>query len=83
MAVVNPLYDETTGLAKLGTAAYMASTAFATPAGNVATATALATIRSINNIPFDGTTDITITAERPDTIDNFIPTETPEFIGAL
>lgn len=89
MAHVNPLFDETTGLAKLGTAAYVASTTFSTPTGNIATTTALQTPRSINDQVFDGTQDITITAQRPlpligdAGIDGFIPTETSEFIGAL
>ena len=62
LTVTNPIVGSITGNAATATSATTAGTA-TTTTGNAGTATKLATSRNINGIAFDGSGDITITAE--------------------
>jgi len=62
LTVTNPIIGSITGNAATATTATTAGTA-TTTIGNAGTATKLATPRNINGIVFDGTGDITVTAD--------------------
>lgn len=79
------LTTSVTGILKGNGTAISAATAgtdYVIPAGNVATATALATARNINGVSFNGTTDITITDATKMALLNQTATKTGAYTAA-